>query len=82
MNWERGYRCHGLWNGNQRLGCVTLSPPGTKPFEYGWFVDGTSLAGRVATLRQAKRMVEQRVRTHIADVDLIMSRPIPEQSKP
>jgi len=60
-HWEHGYRCHGLWRGNDRLGCVSLGPPGLWDGVYRWMIDARPAdpSGQAATLRAAKRAVER-----------------------
>jgi hypothetical protein len=56
-SWERGYRSHGLWDGNRKLGTVRLAADRDPLARYAWQA-GTH-AGFAATLREAKRVVEQ-----------------------
>jgi hypothetical protein len=64
--WEHGYRGHGLWmEPNTRLGYVGLGPAGTWDGVYRWHVDKPECGsvvvleeGQAATLREAKRRVE------------------------
>lgn len=64
-HWEHGYRGHGLWIGNARLGYVGLRPKGAWDGVYRWHVEvpgspGSSLvAGEARSLRAAKRLVER-----------------------
>lgn len=60
-HWEHGYRVHGYWLGQIRLGRVSR-PPGKSAPDYGWFVDGTKEEGRCKTLREAKSIVERKAR--------------------
>ena len=65
--WERGYRVHGFWLDNQRMGHVGLSPRGHFPVFYSWALDDPSAIPRRAsdppsvgiclTLPSAKRAV-------------------------
>jgi hypothetical protein len=63
-HWERGYRVHGYWLGTERVGWVSLGPRAVTRAArdgYGWGVvlpKGKTLEGRAASLRQAKRKVE------------------------
>lgn len=63
--WERGYRCHGYWLGNTRVGHVGLTPRGF-PVVYSWSLDNPTAAasGECATLRATKRRVEAAFRKH------------------
>jgi hypothetical protein len=64
--WERGYRVHGFWLDNQRMGHVGLSPRGF-PVVYGWGLDDPSAkprrpseppsCGETKSLMGAKRAV-------------------------
>lgn len=66
--WERGYRCHGLWIGEQRLAFVGLPPHGISLTQgYGWSVDGTELEGREPTLRKAKHAAERALVRFVAE---------------
>ena len=54
-----GYRCHGYWQSNVRLGLVWLLPPGF-PVVYTWSIPRDyRLGGTFRTLRAAKRAVER-----------------------
>ena len=57
--WERGYFLHGYWFGKQRLGMVKLGPKGEWDGVYRW--EAGTHAGEAATLKEAKRAVEQAV---------------------
>ena len=59
--WEHGYRCHGLWRGGERLGCVSLGPPLHWDGVYRWVIDAEpdAPAQEAKTLRSAKRAVER-----------------------
>lgn len=68
--WERGYRCHGLWLGDQRLGYVSLGPPGLWDGLYMWNVDRPGpmpALGSTKTLKAAKRAVERELERSVAD---------------
>ena len=57
--WEFGYRVHGYWLGNQRVGHVGLSPRGFRPVLYTWALDiSPRTSGERSTLNRAKRAVE------------------------
>ena len=62
-HWERGYRCHGFWEGNRRLGRVSLGSPifwkaGRDP--YLWETDvAPKSEGSAPTLQAAKFAVEK-----------------------
>ncbi len=60
-HWEHGHRVHGLWRGNERLGFVSLGPPGLWTGTYLWGLQNNlsapSLEAR--SLRSAKRAVEK-----------------------
>lgn len=69
--WERGYRCHGFWVDNIRVGHVSLGPRGFYAGDYGWELDGTQERGYAFSLRAAKRLVTQAYLRHNG----LMSRP-------
>ena len=60
-HWEHGYRCHGLWQGGERLGYVSLGPPGLWDGLYRWGIDADRNAppGKAETLLAGKRAVEE-----------------------
>lgn len=62
-----GYRVHGYWLDTRRLGWVGLSPRGTPPVVYSWALDGGVAHGQEATLRAAKKKVEDAVGTSSAN---------------
>ena len=74
-HWERGFRCHGYWIGLVRWGMVGLPPragvdaPGEG--RYGWVFEPHGITGqrpvegRSATLRVAKKMVEEQFRRFV-----------------
>ncbi len=57
--WERGYRSHGYWLGKKRVGVVEIEPGVHLEMKYRWQA-GTH-QGQSATLKDAKRRVEQAV---------------------
>jgi len=57
--WERGYLSHGLWLGAARIGLVTLDREARSEAKYRWKA-GTHI-GAAATLKEAKRAVEEAV---------------------
>ncbi|MGE5793781.1 MAG: hypothetical protein ACM36B_13890 [Bacteroidota bacterium] len=58
--WERGYLSHGLWLGRDRVGVVQLNRDAASPeSRYRW--EAGTYTGRTATLKEAKRAVEQAV---------------------
>jgi hypothetical protein len=57
--WERGYRSHGFWRGNLKLGSVRFAEPGEPRGRYVWCAQ--TQTGYAATLRDAKRAVEAAV---------------------
>lgn len=57
--WERAYRSHGFWQGNRKLGSVRLAPVGDHRGRYVWLAGNHT--GHAASLREAKRAVEQAV---------------------
>jgi hypothetical protein len=65
--WEHGYRCHGYWVGDLRVGAVGLGPSRCpkEPLPYGWECTpsgrsaSVAASGRELTLRAAKRQVER-----------------------
>lgn len=59
--WEKGYRSHGLWRGDTRLGCISLGPPQLWDGTYAWSVDNHGPAGETQKLADAKRAVEDAV---------------------
>jgi hypothetical protein len=66
--WERGYRCHGYWLDNARVGRVFLGPRGFFDGDYGWELDGKGERGHAFSLRTAKRLVEQAYLRHNAGI--------------
>lgn len=61
-HWERGYRCHGYWRGQTRVGHVAIGPRGYFDGIYLWSVDvgpGPLPEGTARSLRTAKNRVEQ-----------------------
>lgn len=57
--WERGYLSHGLWRGRVRVGVVRLEKGAPAESRYRW--EAGTLAGGAATLKEAKRAVEEAV---------------------
>ena len=57
--WERGYLSHGLWLGKDRVGVVNLHRDASPAWRYRW--EAGTYTGRSATLKEAKRAVEQAV---------------------
>jgi hypothetical protein len=57
--WERGYLSHGLWVGRQRVGIVRMDRDARPEAKYRW--EAGTLVGRAATLKEAKRAVEEAV---------------------
>jgi hypothetical protein len=57
--WERGYLSHGLWLGKERVGVVHLHRDASPASRYRW--EASTYSGRTATLKEAKRAVEQAV---------------------
>jgi hypothetical protein len=57
--WERGYLSHGLWLGKNRAGSVRMDKDARLEAKYRW--EAGTLAGGAATLKEAKRAVEQAV---------------------
>ena len=57
--WERGYLSHGLWLGKARVGVVKLEKDRPGDARYRW--EAGTLAGVAATLKEAKRAVEEAV---------------------
>jgi len=57
--WERGYLSHGLWLGKDRVGVVHLNRDARPESRYRW--EAGTYTGRTATLKEAKRAVEQAV---------------------
>jgi hypothetical protein len=57
--WERGYLSHGLWLGKTRVGVVHLNRDARPESRYRW--EAGTYTGRTATLKEAKREVEQAV---------------------
>jgi hypothetical protein len=72
LHWEHGYRCHGYWLGPQRVGQVSLSPPGCSPVVYYWSLDqlgcgeeqamALGYQGEAGALPVAKACVEEAYR--------------------
>lgn len=59
--WEKGYRSHGLWRGDTRLGVVDLGPAHLWDGTYTWAVDNHGPSGEAKKLAEAKRLVEDAV---------------------
>ena len=57
--WERGYLSHGLWLGKRRVGVVKLDRDSPAAGKYRW--EAGMNAGVSATLKEAKRAVEEAV---------------------
>ena len=57
--WERGYKSHGFWLAKKRVGVVEIAPGVHLEVKYRWQA-GTH-QGQSATLKDAKRRVEQAV---------------------
>jgi hypothetical protein len=57
--WERGYLSHGLWLGKNRVGMVRMDKDARPEEKYRW--EAATLAGGAATLKEAKRAVEEAV---------------------
>jgi hypothetical protein len=57
--WERGYLSHGLWVGKSRVGIVRMDRTARPEARYRW--EAGTLAGAAATLKEAKRAVEEAV---------------------
>jgi hypothetical protein len=57
--WERGYLSHGLWVGKHRMGVVRVDRDAPPERKYRW--EAGTLAGGTATLKEAKRAVEEAV---------------------
>jgi hypothetical protein len=57
--WERGYLSHGFWLGKRRLGVVKLERDSPAAGKYRW--EAGMHAGVAATLKEAKRAVEEAV---------------------
>lgn len=57
--WERGYLSHGFWLGKRRLGVVKLERDPPAAGKYRW--EAETHAGVAATLKEAKRAVEEAV---------------------
>jgi hypothetical protein len=63
--WRCGFRVHGYWLDDQRMGHVMLSSRRVRPAVYAWAIDATlgrpevpEVSGEEQTLRAAKRRVE------------------------
>lgn len=63
LRWERGYRCHGLWRDDRRVGFIGLGPRGVWDGIYRWSAEGPSGdmidQGEAKTLNGARRQVER-----------------------
>lgn len=57
--WERGYLSHGFWLGRDRVGVVHFERDARTEGKYRW--EAGTHAGRTATLKEAKRAVEEAV---------------------
>jgi hypothetical protein len=57
--WERGYRCHTLWDGKICVGRISL---GESPEQQGMYLCETgTLKGETGSLSEAKRWVQENV---------------------
>jgi hypothetical protein len=61
LRWEHGYRCHGLWRGEARVGFVSLGPLHLWDGVYRWSTESLGGLGEAASLKTAKREVEDAV---------------------
>lgn len=66
--WERGYLSHGLWVGGARIGWVRLDREARPEARYRW--EAGACAGVAATLKDAKRSVEQAVLLGVVQLPL------------
>ena len=66
--WERGYLSHGLWLGETRIGLVRLDRDARPEAKYRW--EAGTCAGVAATLKDAKRSVEQTVLLGVVQLPL------------
>jgi hypothetical protein len=66
-HWEHGYRCHGLWLDNARLGRVSIGPRGFFTGVYRWEAStkAGTIEGESRSLRAAKRHVERAVSAEV-----------------
>lgn len=58
LHWERGYRSHGYWENNTRVGRVSIGPRCCWDGLYRWQV-GEIHNGTAITMTKAKKIVEQ-----------------------
>ncbi|RJG06082.1 hypothetical protein D3870_08740 [Noviherbaspirillum cavernae] len=68
LTWQRGYRCHTLWNGTQRIGRISLGESGKWDGVYRCEV-GT-LRGETASLPEAKRWLKEQARLDLTQLRL------------
>lgn len=65
MHWEKGYRAHGLWEGDKRLAVVSLSPHAKFrsgfPVQYTCFIDETEEKWVENRLSTAKKKIENKI---------------------
>jgi len=64
LEWEHGYRCHGLWAGTHRVGVISLPPPhlGDGRKVVYWALDVPAVdteTGTAPNVMQAKKLVKQ-----------------------
>jgi hypothetical protein len=71
--WERGYRSHGYWVGNIRIGWIGLEKPATAYAWEAWTRRGYA-DGKSRTLKQAKLQVEKIVRAQSWEMSELESR--------
>lgn len=62
--WNRGYRCHGYWVGNTRIGIVCIGPKGYWSLSDGylWRMDSWDhrrKSNRAKDLKTAKKLIEK-----------------------
>ena len=63
-HWERGYRSHGYWLGDRRIGLVFIGPGprAASSRGYGWHMDyprEEASSGHAGSLKVAKREIEK-----------------------
>ena len=56
MRWERGYRCHTLWQGGRCVGRIQLGSPGEWDGKYR--CEAGTVVGEAKSIQEAKRWVQ------------------------
>jgi hypothetical protein len=66
--WQRGYRCHTLWHGKERLGRISLGKHGE--WDGTYHCEAGMQRGATSSLAEAKRWVSEQVRKNLLQLAL------------